>query len=77
MHKLIVETNEDLRPIKVSLSFKGTGKELMQFLAVAVVSVIEGLDTDNIEKSEIIKDFGKFLINIGAGAVEEIKSRMS
>lgn len=77
MHKLIVETNEDLRPIKVGLSFKGTGKELLQFLAVAVVSVIGELETDNIEKSEIIKNFGECLMNIGAVAVEEIKSKMS
>jgi hypothetical protein len=77
MHKLIVETNEDLRPIKIGLSFKGTGKELMQFLAVAVVSVIGELEMDNIEKSEIIKDFGECLMNIGTVAVEEIKSKMS
>ena len=77
MHKLIVETNEDLRPIKVGLSFKGTGKELMQFLAVAVVSVISELEMDDIEKSEIIKNFGERLMYIGAGAVEEIKSKMS
>lgn len=77
MHKLIVETNEDLRPIKVGLSFKGTGKELMQFLAVAVVTVIDELEMDNIEKSEIIKNFGERLMHIGASAVEEIKSKMS
>lgn len=77
MHKLIVETNEDLKPIKVVLSFKGTGKKLMQFLVVAVVSVIDELDTDNIVKSEIIKDFGECLMNIGTDAVKEIKSRMS
>jgi len=77
MHKLIVETNEDLRPIKVGLSFKGTGKELMQFLTVAVVSVIGELEADDVEKSEIIKNFGLCLMNIGAVAVEEIKSKMS
>jgi len=77
MHKLIVETNEDLRPIKVGLSFKGTGKELMQFLAVAVISVIGELETDDVEKSEIIKNFGECLMNIGAVTVEEIKSKMS
>ena len=77
MHKLIVEAGEDLRPIKVGLSFKGTGKELMQFLAVVVVSVIGELETDNMEKSEIIKNFGERLMNIGAVAVEEIKSKMS
>lgn len=77
MHKLIVEADEDLRPIKVGLSFKGTGKELLQFLAVAVVSVIGELEMDDIEKSEIIKDFGERLMHIGAVAVEEIKSKMS
>lgn len=77
MHKLIVETNEDLRPIRIGLSFKGTGKELLQFLAVAVVSVIGELETDNIEKSEIIKNFGERLMHIGAAVVEEIKSKMS
>lgn len=77
MHKLIVETNEDLSPIKIGLNFKGTGKELMQFLAVVVVSVIGELEMDDIEKYEIIKNFGERLMHISAGAVEEIKSRMS
>lgn len=77
MHKLIVETNEDLSPIKIVLNFKGTGKELMQFLAVVVVSVIGELEMDDIEKYEIIKNFGERLMHISAGAVEEIKSKMS
>lgn len=77
MHKLIIEADEDLRPTRIGLSFKGTGKELMQFLAMAVVTVIDELETDDIEKSEIIKNFGERLMYIGAGAVEEIKSKMS
>lgn len=77
MHKLIIEADEDLRPIKVGLSFKGTGKELMKFLAMAVVSVIDELEMDNIEKSEIIKNFGEHLMYIGASVVEEFKSKMS
>jgi len=77
MHKLIVEADKDLRPIKVGLTFKGTGKELLLFLAVAVVSVIDELETDNIEKSEIIKNFGERLMHVGAAVVEEIKSKMS
>lgn len=77
MHKLIIEANEDLRPIRVGLSFKGTGKELMKFLAMVVVTVIDELETDNIEKSEIIKNFGEQLMYIGASVVEEIKSKMS
>lgn len=77
MHKLIIEADEDLRPIRVGLSFKGTGKELMKFLAMAVVSVIDEVAMDNIEKSEIIKNFGEHLMYIGASVGEEIKSKMS
>ncbi len=77
MHKLIIEADEDLRPIKVGLSFKGTGKELMKFLAMAVVSVIDELEMDNIEKSEIIKNFGEHLMYIGTSVGEEFKSKMS
>ena len=77
MHKLIIEATEDLRPIKVGLSFKCTGKELMKFLAMVVVTVIDELEMDNIEKSEIIKNFGEHLMYIGASVVEEFKSKMS
>lgn len=77
MHKLIIEATEDLKPIRVGLSFKGTGKELMQFLAMVVVTVIDELEMDNIEKSEIIKNFGEHLMYIGASVGEEFKSKMS
>lgn len=77
MHKLIVEAGEDLRLTRVSLSFKGTGRELLKFLAMAVVSVIGELEMDNMEKSEVIKEFGERLTLVGEAAVEELKSEMS